>query len=43
MEIKANCIDDSLELLSHIRSSKNIKDSKAIIDTICGKVKEIDS
>ena len=41
MDIKANCIDESLELLEHIKSSKNIKDSKAIIDSICGRENRI--
>lgn len=36
VEMKSDCIKDNLELLTYIRSSKNISETKEIIDTICG-------
>lgn len=33
--MKSDCIKDNLELLKYIRSSKNISETKEIIDTIC--------
>ena len=37
----SNCADDVLELLSKMRSSKNISETKEIVDMVCGTKEEI--